>query len=137
MGHEVVGTFWQVLHWGPLLALSVIFTVAAVTMKCNAMWWPPFYSIGGFINTFVFLTFVTLTLYNYFMAMIRGPGFIPYGWKPVSVLISFCSQPELSCMSLSLSELDARRVVGFQVVVFCETKRPLVKPEGVNLIVTP
>ncbi|KAK7113258.1 palmitoyltransferase ZDHHC6-like isoform X2 [Littorina saxatilis] len=82
MGHEVVGTAWQVLHWGPILALSVIFTISAVAVKCCAMWWPPFDTIGGALNLLLFLTLVTLTLYNYFMAMFRGPGFVPIGWKP-------------------------------------------------------
>ena len=84
MGHEVVGTFWQVLHWGPLIALSVIFTISTVAMKCNAMWWPPFDSPGGLVHFLFFTFWVLLTLYNYFMAMVRGPGFIPLGWKPVS-----------------------------------------------------
>lgn len=108
MGHEVVGTLWQVFHWGPLVALSVIFTISAVAMKCNAMWWPPFNSTGGFIHLIIFLTWVTLTLYNYFMAMFKGPGFVPHGWKPVSVFVQapitkLCATLGELCMWSSLS----------------------------------
>lgn len=82
MGYEVVGTWRQVLHWGPLLALSVILTISVVSVKCMVMWWPPFESTGGLVHMLTFLSWVFLTLYNYFLAMMRGPGFVPLGWKP-------------------------------------------------------
>ncbi|KAK7501478.1 hypothetical protein BaRGS_00007282 [Batillaria attramentaria] len=82
MGHEVVGTWRQVFHWGPFLALAVIFTISTVAIKCDLMWWPPFRTVGGAVNLIIFLTWVLLTLYNYFMAMFKGPGFVPLGWKP-------------------------------------------------------
>ncbi|XP_005104338.1 palmitoyltransferase ZDHHC6 isoform X2 [Aplysia californica] len=82
MGYEVVGTWRQFFHWGPLLALGVIFTISWVTIRCDLMWWPPHLSIGGFINFLLFVTWVALTLYNYFAACMKGPGFIPLEWKP-------------------------------------------------------
>ncbi|XP_076442493.1 palmitoyltransferase ZDHHC6-like isoform X1 [Babylonia areolata] len=94
MGHEVVGTWRQVFHWGPFLALSVIFTISTVTIKCAAMWWPPTHSLGGFLHLLAFLTWVLLTLFNYFMAMLKGPGFVPLGWKPKKLestrLLQYC-----------------------------------------------
>lgn len=87
MGYQVVGTWRQVLHWGPLIALSVIFTISIMTVKCGLMWWPPTQSWGGALNMTVFLTWVLLTLFNYFNAMFRGPGFVPLEWKPVSLLL--------------------------------------------------
>ncbi|KAL8602790.1 hypothetical protein ACOMHN_055173 [Nucella lapillus] len=82
MGYEVVGTWRQILHWGPFLALSVIFTISTVTVKCAAMWWPPADSPAGFLHLAGFLGWVLLTLWNYFMAMFKGPGFVPLEWKP-------------------------------------------------------
>lgn len=46
------------------------------------MWYPPQSSIGGFINQTVFIVLSALTAFNFFMAAIVGPGWIPYGWKP-------------------------------------------------------
>lgn len=92
MGYEVVGTWRQVFHWGPIVALSVIFTISIVTIKCNSMWWPPLDSIGGAVNMAVFLTWVVLTLYNYFMAMFKGPGCVPLGWRPENLEPAKCLQ---------------------------------------------
>uniref|UniRef100_A0A0B7A3E4 Palmitoyltransferase n=1 Tax=Arion vulgaris TaxID=1028688 RepID=A0A0B7A3E4_9EUPU len=85
MGYERVGTWKQFVHWGPIVALAVIFTIAWVTLRCHLMWWPPYLSLGAFINITVFLLWVTLTLYNYFAACIKGPGFVPFSWKPTNV----------------------------------------------------
>ncbi|CAL1527464.1 unnamed protein product [Lymnaea stagnalis] len=82
MGYEVVGTWRQFFHWGPILALSVIFTISWVAIRCHVMWWPPHLSIGGFLNFICFLFWVSLTLFNYFAACIRGPGFVPMKWRP-------------------------------------------------------
>ncbi|PVD39528.1 hypothetical protein C0Q70_02162 [Pomacea canaliculata] len=93
MGYQVVGTWRQVLHWGPLIALSVIFTISIMTVKCGLMWWPPTQSWGGALNMTVFLTWVLLTLFNYFNAMFRGPGFVPLEWKPsndAAKYLQFC-----------------------------------------------
>lgn len=46
------------------------------------MWYPPQSSIGGFINQTIFIVLSALTAFNFFMAAIVGPGWIPYGWKP-------------------------------------------------------
>ena len=85
MGYEVVGTWRQLFHWGPLVALGTTFTITSVSVKCHTMWWPPLESVGGFSNLLIFLTIVLFILINYFMAMFKGPGFVPFGWKPVRV----------------------------------------------------
>jgi len=82
MSYEVVGTWRQFFHWGPLLALGVIGTVTSVTVNIDLMWWPPLNSVGGFCNLAVFLSWVALTLFHYFSACIKGPGFVCPGWKP-------------------------------------------------------
>lgn len=55
--------------------------------SCN-MWWPPYSSIGGFLNRSTFLLFSGLTLYNLVAAIYEGPGYLPLKWVPVS---SICS----------------------------------------------
>lgn len=76
--------FMQLVHWGPILALSVIFLISAASLRNTLMWWPPSY-IGGLINLFIFLSWIVLTLYNYLLAAFKGPGFVPFGWEPVSL----------------------------------------------------
>lgn len=75
--------FRQLLHWGPLVALSIIFFISATTTNCLMMYWP-LYTDRGTINFLVFLMWNFLTLYNYFLAAFKGPGFVPFNWKPVS-----------------------------------------------------
>ena len=73
----------RLLHWGPCLALSIIFLISFMSVTCTLMWWPV-NTMGGLLNLLVFMMWDTLTLYNYFMAVFNGPGFVPYGWRPVS-----------------------------------------------------
>lgn len=71
----------QLVHWGPILALSVIFMISAVSIRNTLMWWPV-NSLGGLINLAIFLSWNVLTLYNYLLAAFKGPGFVPFGWEP-------------------------------------------------------
>ncbi|KAK7005090.1 palmitoyltransferase ZDHHC6 [Biomphalaria glabrata] len=82
MGYERVGTWKQFLHWGPGIALSIIFTISWVAIRCHVMWWPPHHSLAAFVNFTSFILWVTLTLYNYFAACVKGPGFVPLKWRP-------------------------------------------------------
>lgn len=52
------------------------------TIYCNAQWWPPANSIGGFVNASVFLLLSTLTLLNFLSSVFNGPGYLPKQWKP-------------------------------------------------------
>ncbi|KAK3090214.1 hypothetical protein FSP39_010126 [Pinctada imbricata] len=71
----------QLLHWGPIIALSVIAIITTVGFRCALMWWPT-YTKGSWINLTVYFTWLFLILYNYFLAAFKGPGFVPIGWKP-------------------------------------------------------
>ena len=82
----VWGKIRQLIHYGPILALSIIFFISYATIKCNLMYWPLDYP-GGLKHFCVFLLWNFLTLYNYFQAAFKGPGFVPYEWKPVSITI--------------------------------------------------
>lgn len=75
----------QLLHWGPIIALSVIFLISAASVRNTLMWWPIF-TLGGVIHLMIFLLWNVLTLYNYLLAAFKGPGFVPLGWEPVSLI---------------------------------------------------
>ncbi|XP_014676703.1 PREDICTED: palmitoyltransferase ZDHHC6-like [Priapulus caudatus] len=76
------GTWRQLLHWGPLLALFVITVISTTTINCILMYWPPLLSIGGFMHMSVFMGWNLLTLSNFFLGLYDGPGFVKFGWKP-------------------------------------------------------
>ena len=80
----VWGKIRQLIHYGPIIALSIIFFISYATIKCDMMYWP-LDTPGGLKNFCVFLVWNFLTLYNYFLAAFKGPGFVPLGWKPVSI----------------------------------------------------
>lgn len=48
----------------------------------NSMWWPPNGSLGGTINQSIFLILSALSAFNYVMATLCGPGFLPLKWQP-------------------------------------------------------
>ncbi|XP_023223024.1 palmitoyltransferase ZDHHC6-like [Centruroides sculpturatus] len=72
----------RLFHWGPIFALFIIKSILLTTLYVTSMWFPPFTTVAGTLNHFIFLGWVGATLYNFFCAMIVGPGYIPYGWKP-------------------------------------------------------
>ncbi|XP_034248855.1 palmitoyltransferase ZDHHC6-like [Thrips palmi] len=72
----------RIFHWGPLAALSIIKCITFMTMHCCSMWWPASQSWGGTINSGVFLCCSLLTIYNFLSAMMEGPGFLPFKWRP-------------------------------------------------------
>jgi palmitoyltransferase ZDHHC6 len=74
---------YRLLHWGPLIALSVIAAISLSTVVCHLQWWP-LKTPGALANAFVFALWNALTLYNFFRAAFVGPGYVPLGWKPVS-----------------------------------------------------
>jgi len=69
-------------HFGPIIAISIIKSITIMTLYMNSMWWPPQASIGGFINQTMFLMFSALTMFNFVLASVVGPGYLPLGWKP-------------------------------------------------------
>ena len=101
----------RILHWGPLFTLGkylfryyllkitlhkflvflvkgIVKTVVWSTMHCNSMWWPPSYSIWGFVNSIIFIFVSGSTLYNFLFSLYIGPGHLPLNWKPVRKLNS-------------------------------------------------
>ncbi|KAK7871167.1 hypothetical protein R5R35_002409 [Gryllus longicercus] len=78
--------FWvpvrRICHWGPLTALGIIKCVTFMTVHCSSMWWPPTDTIGGCLNSGIFLVFSLLTLYNFLNAIYEGPGYLPLHWRP-------------------------------------------------------
>lgn len=74
--------FRRFLHWGPIIALSIIKCITVMTLYMNSMWWPPNGSLGGFINQTVFMLLSSIATCNYVMATLNGPGFLPKGWRP-------------------------------------------------------
>lgn len=53
------------------------------------MWWPPHESIGAALHAALFLGLASGTLYFFLQSLLEGPGFVPFGWKPVSWKASF------------------------------------------------
>lgn len=53
-----------------------------MTLYMNSMWWPPNRSLPAFINQTIFLMLSALTIFNFIMASLSGPRFLPLGWKP-------------------------------------------------------
>lgn len=63
--------------------LGVIKCITLTTLYMNSMWWPPNHSTGGMINQTVFLLLSSMTTFNYVLATLTGPGFLPKSWKPL------------------------------------------------------
>ncbi|XP_063704465.1 palmitoyltransferase ZDHHC6 [Culicoides brevitarsis] len=74
--------FRRFLHFGPIIAISIIKSITFTTLYMNSMWWPPQQSLGGFINQTIFLMLSALTVFNFVMASLIGPGQLPLKWRP-------------------------------------------------------
>lgn len=46
------------------------------------MWLPPHTSLIAFLNQIVFIVLSALTAFNFVMAAVLGPSYLPIGWKP-------------------------------------------------------
>ncbi len=73
-----------VLHWGPLSALTIILVVTiTATYSALQLWSLPtvkYFKLPNFILMYVWLF---LILKNFYQAL-QSPGYVEYGWKPVS-----------------------------------------------------
>ncbi|XP_022249705.1 palmitoyltransferase ZDHHC6-like [Limulus polyphemus] len=78
----IMSALKRIFHWGPLIALFIIKSITFSTLYMTSMFLPPLGSLWGCFNHIVFLSLVGCTLYNFFMAMFGGPGFVHFGWKP-------------------------------------------------------
>lgn len=77
-----ISSIRRLFHWGPIIAISIIKCVTLMTLYMNSMWWPPNVSLAAFINQAVFLILSSLSAFNYLMALLVGPGYLPMKWKP-------------------------------------------------------
>jgi len=85
----------RLLHFGPILALFIIFSCSIVAIIDCILWtWKPNESWFGKIQLFFFILWVSLILRNFFLAVFVGPGLVPLGWKPDNVedenFMQFC-----------------------------------------------
>lgn len=98
MTSGISAIFWRFFHWGPLTAISIIKSITFMTLYMNAMWWPPNRSFGGFMNQTVFLILSASTGFNFVMAALTGPKFLPLRWRPKNPkdeqLLQFCHSCE-------------------------------------------
>lgn len=60
---------------------GIIKCITVTTLYMNSMWWPP-NTLGGFLNQNLFLILSALASINYVMALVLGPSFLPFKWKP-------------------------------------------------------
>jgi len=86
----------RIIHWGPLIALSIINCVTFTTLYLTAQWLSFSDGIIAQINYMFYYFFIGTTLYNFFSAVFTGPGFVPRDWKPLDSNecqhLQFCSQ---------------------------------------------
>lgn len=85
----------RIFHWGPIITMVLVLTIACSTMFCLSVWWPPNSSLPGALNAIFFVGNVILILVNYFHASAYGPGFVRRAWKPKraadSKFLQYCS----------------------------------------------
>lgn len=72
------------------LFAAIIKSITIMTLYMNSMWWPPQATFGGFINQTIFLISSALTLVNFAMASVIGPGHLPFGWRPKVIYALSC-----------------------------------------------
>ena len=73
----------SLLHWGPLIALSIIATLFIGSIYSSLVWWPPVNDVSGIVNICLLVVFLLCILFNFIKAAWVGPGHVPLQWKPV------------------------------------------------------
>lgn len=76
----------SVCNWGPLIAIGIIVVVSvSSTYSALQLWSLPESVVWYFRGTQFWMMYLWLIpiFWNFFQAM-RGPGYVPFGWKPVS-----------------------------------------------------
>lgn len=73
----------QLLHWGPIVALTLIGIVIISANYCSLQLWSlptvVYFRLPNFILMWVESAWI---LWQYYQALL-GPGFVPRGWHPV------------------------------------------------------
>lgn len=60
----------------------IIKSITIQVLYLNSMWFPPHTSTLAFLNQMIFIVLSALTGFNFVMAAVLGPSYLPYGWKP-------------------------------------------------------
>lgn len=116
----------RLCHWGPIIALSVIAICSTMAILDSIIWYWPLDTTGGSINFLMLINWTVLILYNYFNAMFVGPGYIPLGWKPVS--ISCVLVKRLICCEIAASRLKDWHLFCFLFLYLSQNRRISVIP---------
>ena len=69
----------------PIFFISITVIIKSITIQTlylNSMWLPPHSSPLAFLNQMLFIVFSAMTAFNFVMAAVLGPSYLPYGWKP-------------------------------------------------------
>uniref|UniRef100_A0A131XVN3 Palmitoyltransferase n=1 Tax=Ixodes ricinus TaxID=34613 RepID=A0A131XVN3_IXORI len=74
--------FHRLWHWGPLVALLIVKFIFLTCLYVTSMWLSPYNSLEGTVNHAIYIGWVGTLLYNFFMAVAMGPGFVPLRWRP-------------------------------------------------------
>ena len=69
----------SILHWGPVVALTIIATLASATVYILAIGSREL-STTMRVNAIVWVLVVAVLLYNFFMAVYIGAGAVPLNW---------------------------------------------------------
>lgn len=95
--------FHRLWHWGPLVALLIVKFIFLTCLYVTSMWLSPYNSLEGTVNHAIYIGWVGTLLYNFFMAVAMGPGFVPLRWRPVS---SFRRRASVSEGSTYIAAVD-------------------------------
>lgn len=68
-----------------LIIPGIIKLVTWAMVHMLGMWWPPHTSLAAALHAALFLALAASTLYYFMQSLLEGPGFVPLGWKPVSM----------------------------------------------------
>ncbi|XP_060651617.1 palmitoyltransferase ZDHHC6 [Drosophila nasuta] len=66
------------LHWGPILTIGNTLIIGLTTLS----WWPKDFSFTTQAHLGMFMLVNVLAAYNFVMAIMVGPGFLPKQWRP-------------------------------------------------------
>ncbi|KAL7734120.1 hypothetical protein ACLKA6_011800 [Drosophila palustris] len=79
-------------HWGPISLISISLTVIGTSWA----WWPKDTSFTTRAHFGLFWLLNLLAVYNYVMAVMVGPGFLPRKWQPLhhreAKFLQFCKR---------------------------------------------
>lgn len=74
----------RIFHWGPLIAISIIKFVSLTTLYYFGKWSIPLWDLKSLLNLCPYCFLIFTTLYNLFIAIFNGPGYVPKNWRPAN-----------------------------------------------------